>query len=483
MSERTNENQKLLGLIPMSWRLELTAWPVLRWLFKRRWFPMIFILVNLAIFVVILTSGLMGGFSAGNYSFGVMIVWILWWVLLMMFMVPVVGRLWCMVCPFPLIGEWLQRGKLIGVGRQKSWGLNKKWPSKWKNLWPLVILFWISTWFSGFFTVRPLATFLLLGAIILLAIVASIIFEKRTFCITMCPVSGFMGLYSNFSLCAVRRKDPEVCKKHVPKTCYVGNQAGYGCPWMELPYDMNRNTYCGLCLECFKTCPHDNMGFFLRPPGQDLLVERRRTDDTYNRRGLDEAFKGLTMVGIFMTFFLTFQGPFGYLKDNARATTFGGYLTYVAESFCTDFLIIPGLFLLVAFLSKTLSGNREVKLKTVFVNLSYCLVPFGLAIWAGFSLGIILPNGSYLLHILSDPFARGWNLLGTANFPWTPVFTGWVVTLQLAVLFIGYLVSADFGYKLAARTYADRRAARRAFVPLLTFLTLAVIGIGWLYGG
>ncbi|HIE27568.1 TPA: 4Fe-4S binding protein, partial [Candidatus Poribacteria bacterium] len=157
---------KLFGIIPLDWRFELTKYKPIRALFKSRWFPFIFLVMNLAIFTVILLAGFVGGFSTGNYNFGVMIVWILWWVLLMLFMVPVVGRLWCMVCPFPLIGDWIQRGRLVSVGRQRSWGLNKRWPNKWRNLWPLVILFWIATWFSGFFTVRPYATFILLGTII-----------------------------------------------------------------------------------------------------------------------------------------------------------------------------------------------------------------------------------------------------------------------------------------------------------------------------
>ncbi|HEB36235.1 MAG TPA: 4Fe-4S binding protein, partial [Candidatus Aminicenantes bacterium] len=234
---------KLFGLIPLDWRFELTKYKFVRSLFKSRLFPFVPILINLAIFTALLLAMFTGGFSAGNYNVGIMIVWILWWVLLMLFMVPVVGRFWCMVCPFPMIGDWIQRGKLLMVGRQKFWGLNKRWPKKWNNLWPLVILFFITTWFSGFFTVRPLASFILLGGIILSAIIFSLFFRKRSFCLYACPVSGFQGLYANFSICEVRVKDPNICKNHTPKTCAVGSEKGYGCPWMELPYDMNRNTY------------------------------------------------------------------------------------------------------------------------------------------------------------------------------------------------------------------------------------------------
>ncbi len=172
---------KLFGLIPLRWRFELTKFKFVRNLFKSRWFQLIGIIINLFIFAVIIFADYSYGIGPGNYNFGIVIVWILWWILLMVFMVPIVGWLWCSVCPFPLIGDWIQRGRLILKGRDKPFGLGKKWPTKWGNLWPLVIFFWIATWGSGFFTVRPIASFILLGTIIGLAIIISLIFEKKLF--------------------------------------------------------------------------------------------------------------------------------------------------------------------------------------------------------------------------------------------------------------------------------------------------------------
>jgi polyferredoxin/plastocyanin len=481
--KKIDPRRKLFGLIPMDWRLELTKFPLVRKLLKSRWFPLLPIIVNLFIFTIILLAAFTGGFGAGNYNFGIMIVWILWWVLLMIFMVPVVGRFWCMVCPFPLIGEWIQRGNLLKVGRQKPWGLGKRWPNKLRNLWPLVVLFWAATWFSGFFTVRPLATFILLGVIILVAIILSMIYSRRAFCIAVCPVSGFQGLYANFALCEVRAKDKDICKDHNPKTCYVGNENGYGCPWMEMPFDMNRNTYCGLCMECLKTCPYDNMAFNLRPPAADFFVEKKRTDKLYSRRGTDEAFKALTMIGIFFSFFLAFQGPLGKVKDMVRATTLKGYLSYVGESGLTDFILIPGLFLVFAILSKLMNRKKEVKLKEVFVNFSYTLIPVGLAVWAAFSLGIIMPNGSYILHILSDPFAWGWNLFGTARFPWTPFFTQIMPYLQIFFISVGLLFALDLGFKFSVHTYSSLKEAKRGWIPILVYLIGLHVFFFWLFLG
>lgn len=474
MSQQNNENQKLLGLFPLNWRFDLASVGWIRWLLKKRWFPMIIILFNMFIFMVILMSGVMGGFSSGNYSFGIMIVWILWWVLLMMLLVPVFSRTWCMMCPLPSFGEWLQRMRIFGVNN-KLGGLNIKWPRWLRNMWLMNFLFLVTTFFSGFLTVKPLATFFLLGGIIVLAIILSLIFEKRTFCLYVCPVSGFQGLYSNLAMTEIRVKDPNICAKHKKKTCVTGNKDGYGCPWLLEPHSLKRNTYCGMCLECFKTCPFDNMAFNVRPPGTDLLVNESR--------GFDEAWKNFIMIAIAVMFYVAMMGPWGWLKDWVRGTTLSGWLKFITLHSFAALVVLPGIFLIFAWLSKLVSGQKEVRLKTVFINLSYAVMPMGLAAWIAFSFGFLLPNGSYVLHILSDPFARGWNLVGTANFPWTPVATGWLVPLQFVTLFAGYLVSADFGYKLAVQTYMDPAAAKKGFVPLLVLLTLMVIAFGWLYGG
>jgi len=473
----------LFGIFPLDWRFELTRFKSVRALLKSRWFPSSLILVNLVIFVVILVSALIGGVSPGNLNFGVMITWVLWWVLLMTLFVPIVGRFWCMMCPFPLIGDWIQRGKLIGVGRQKSWGLNRQWPKKFRNLWPLTIAFFVTTLFFGFFTVIPVATFALLVVVVFTAIAIALVFEKRTFCLYICPVSGFQGLYSNFSAFEVRAKDTDICKAHRPKTCFVGNENGYGCPWLEQPYAMNRNTYCGLCMECFKTCPYDNMALNVRPVGADLLTERRRTDEVYNRRSTDEAFKGLTMIGILAVFFLVMQGPYGWLRNMVRVETLQGYWEFVVGYTVLSFLALPGLFLGAAWLSRLASGKREIPLKRVFVEFSYCLIPLGIARWAAFSVAMMFVNGSYLAAVVSDPLALGWNLFGSAEFGWHPFWTGAIPYLQMLLLLVGLAFSLEYGYRFAERLFGSGSAAKRGWIPMFLFLLVLSVSFLWLFEG
>jgi polyferredoxin len=464
--------EKLFGLIDLDKRFELTKFKIVRNILKSRWFPLGLILINLFVFTIILLAGFVGGYSSGNYNFGIMIVWILWWVVLMLILVPGGSRSWCLMCPFPIFGDWFQRRKLWGVRQGKLEGLNLKWPKALKNMW----VFLVTTFFSGFFTVKPLITFVLLGAIILIATIMGTLFPKRSFCLYVCPVSGFQGLYSQFAMTEIRRKDEQICKKHTPKTCYVGNEKGYGCPWFLMPFDFKKNTYCGMCMECFKSCPYDNMGLFLRPPGIDLLVDTKREP-----KGFDEAWKAFIMLGIAVMFYLAFQGPWGFIKDMVRGATLGGWLSFISLHAVFNLAIIPGIFFIFTWFSKVFSGNREVPLKKVFVNFAYTLVPMGLGVWIAFSLGIILPNGSYILHIISDPFGWGWNLLGTANFPWTPFGTGVLGYLQGATLFAVYGLSLDYGYKLSKKVYIDERQALRGWVPMFVFLTLVVLAFMWLF--
>lgn len=465
--------ERMLGLFPADWRYDLASLPHVRKILKSRWMPFLPIVFNLFVFTIILMAAFVGGVSAGNYNFGIMFVWIVWWVLLMMVMVPFFSRIWCMTCPLPAFGEWIQRLGFLGV-RNKLFGLKKKWPKSLRNMWLMNFLFLATTYTTGFITTRPIATFILMMSIILGSIVLCMVYEKRSFCVYGCPVSGFQGLYSNLAITEIRPKDLELCKNHKLRECVIGNKEGYACPWNQQPFHMKRNTYCGMCLECFKTCEQDNIAFNLRPPGVDLLVDEKR--------GLDEAWKAFIMLGIALFFFLIMQGPFGTLKDWANAKTMEGYLTYIALHSTFNLLVLPGIFFVFAYASRAL-GNKEIPLKKVFINFSYTLVPLGLMAWISFSFGILFPNSSYVLHVASDPFAWGWNLFGTANFPWTPFLTGLMPYLQVGSLLFGLAFALDIGFKISKQTFQNRADAITGFYPIAAFLTMATMFLIWLFTG
>lgn len=174
---------RILGIIPSDWRFELTKFSYVRAFLKSRWIPFVFILLNASFLTLILYSSFRGGFSAGNYNFGVTMTWILWWSVLMILMVPFFSRLWCSICPFPLFGEWLQRGRLITVRESPFLGLNKPWPKGLRNMWLMNGVFLSVTFLAGLFTVRPFETFLILGLMFIAATISMLVWQRRTFCL------------------------------------------------------------------------------------------------------------------------------------------------------------------------------------------------------------------------------------------------------------------------------------------------------------
>src|SRR5512145_3529261 len=90
-------------------RWELTRWPFVRNLLRQRALNWIVMTVAFFGFLLAIAAGILGT-PTGSANFGIVFVWIVWWGLLMVVLLPLGGRFWCLICPVPAPGEWLQRG-------------------------------------------------------------------------------------------------------------------------------------------------------------------------------------------------------------------------------------------------------------------------------------------------------------------------------------------------------------------------------------
>jgi polyferredoxin len=461
-------------------RYELTRIAPLKRLVKSRGFQFALILPSLFGFVLVILTGLFGT-RVGNANFSIIFVWIVWWAALIMLLIPLGARAWCAMCPIPAPGEWLQRRALIGKGIEKPLAFaTKHWPKRFKNIWLQNAAFLGVALFSAIILTRPSATALVLLVFIGVAMALHLVYGKRVFCRYVCPVGGFVGLYAMVAPLEIRVKDPQVCRTHKEKECLRGSATAYGCPWLEYPGTMVRNTYCGMCTECLKACPKDNIGINLRPFGQDLLVaDHRRLDEAY------KAFIMLTCAGVYSA---VMMGPWGWLKDWANLGSVPGFVVYATLFLAANLLVVPGLFYLAAWAGRRLAGLRRggpalPPTEQLVVHFAYALVPMGLAAWIAFSLAFVLVNGSYAVPLLSDPFGWGWNLFGTAGYPWTPYVPEILPFLQAPVLLAGLAVAITYAHKIARQVIPGRAAAFRATLPVAVFLTGATLVFLRLYLG
>ncbi len=450
--------------------IDLTRTPLMKALLVSRWPQYLLRLSALFSFVFVITTGLLGT-PVGNRNFAIVAVWIGWWALLILVAVPVLGRGWCTVCPIPLAGEWLQQGTILGPnGRSQGWGLGRKWPRRWRSIWLQNGAFLLLALFSTVVLTQPTVTAVLLIALFLVATLTALVYERRAFCRYLCPVGGFIGLYAQTAPIELRVRDTAVCATHKTKTCYSGSDDGYGCPWNVFPGGLVKNTNCGLCMECLRTCPRDNIAIQIRPFGADLSQPRGRH--------LDESFKGLIMVGSAAVYAAVMLGPWGALKTAAYNIGTTAWWGFAAAFLLFVLVILPGALWLATTTSGALAAGRR-SIRHSFIAFSYALVPLGLAAWIAFSLSFVFANISYLWPLLSDPMGWGWNLLGTAHVGWTPYFSPIVPILQAGVLLVGLGWSSMTAYQIA-REDVPAETAVRAALPVILFCLSITIGFLWL---
>ena len=326
-----------------------------------------------------------------------------------------------------------------------------------RNIWLQNISFLLLALFSSVLLTTPNITGIVLAAMLFAAIGLSTVFERRAFCRYLCPVGGFIGLYSQTAPIELRIKDKQVCVTCEGKPCYNGSQAGYGCPWDVFPGGLTKNTYCGLCMECIRTCPHDNIAVNLRPFSADLAKPSTR---------MDEAFKAFIMLGSAMIYAGVLLGPWGAFKDAAYNVGTSAWFMYAVIFLAIIFVILPGFFTLGILKTKS-----ALPLKQRFASLATALIPLGLMFWVAFSLSFVLTNASYIIAALSDPLGLGWNLFGTANAVWQPMLFSILAPAQTLALVGGLIWSARTAQK-AANEIRTSSISVMAFSFILTLVML-----------
>lgn len=438
--------------------LELTRFAALKSSLRNRWPQFGIMLILLGGFLFAIASGLVGT-PVGSSNFGIVFVWIAWWAVLILLTVPLAGRSWCSVCPIPLPGEWLQRGAIFTPRDQGPRWLSRHWPKALRGMWLQTAAFLLLAVFSVILLTSPRVTAIVLVAMVFAAVALSLVFERRSFCRYLCPVGGFVGLYSQTAPLELRVKDRSRCAACDAKPCFNGSAAGYGCPWGVFPAGLTRNTYCGLCLECLRTCPRDNIAVSLRTPGTDLANPSSR---------LDESFKSFAMLGTALTYSAVLLGPWGGLKDAAFRIGSPAWFSYALILLALTCLALPGLFGLAVA-----GSHRPGSFRQSFSRLSVALIPLGLMAWVAFTLTFVLSNASYLWTTMSDPLGLGWNLFGTAAAPWQPILGSWLAPAQTFALVAGFVWSSRTAQRAAA---TEGHSAS----PIIVFSLIFTLVMLWL---
>jgi polyferredoxin len=271
---------------------------------RSKYYPLVFQVSLVAVMMGMIYNGFFGTTSYNENAITMGAFFAFWWGII--FVMGVMGRSWCAVCPV---------GAISGAANRFNRGLN--FPKKLSNwalpaasyailLWGLQLIFdWSSTpytfviWFTG---------------IVGLALVMGFSFKGRSFCKYMCPITAplavmarispielrartqgstysstyiknismikknstydsvdkKMTFHKNNSITNVKTVDPE-CKECKTHDCAKGNEETEGCPWDQHPSVMMENNACSMCMKCTHSCPSGQpMRLRLRNPLSEL---------------------------------------------------------------------------------------------------------------------------------------------------------------------------------------------------------------------
>ncbi len=444
------------------WRLDLYRVPWLRNLLASRWPQLTLRIITVLGFLFTLLAAQVGP-RVGSRNFAIIMVWIAWWTALKLAFIPLGGRSWCSICPVALPGDWLQQGGLTPNRLHRN-GLNLRWPKILRGAWLQSGGFLLIGLFSAVTLTDPHLTGWVLLGIFILAIAMSLVFEHRAFCSYICPIGGFSGMYAKAAPVELRVVDRQVCADHPDKLCYQA------CPWGLYPLALKDSSACGLCMECLRACPKDNLALNLRPYSTDLGQPTRMAR-------LDGTFLACIMLGSALAFSAVFLSPWGWLKLSAFHVGSLQWLTYAMGFLALNLIVLPGIFSLCVWLWKKISRSG-LSLKRLVAMEAQGLIPLGLMAWIAFTISFALPKLSYIVGVLNDPLGLGWQVLHISTVSRSLDVSAFSSILQAGLIVVGAIWAVSVTRKLA-----QAGGNRRANLPVAGFYLLYSSALLWLLVG
>lgn len=446
--------------------LELTKYPRVAKLLQDRKFQFLTIVPNQLIFWFVILIGFVGTADPG-LNFGTAITWYIWFALVFVLMV-VVGRAWCLMCPFGGFGEWIQR-KTFWKRTQSRLGLGLKFPDRVAQYGFLTSIgaFVLLTWLEEFFNIagpgNPTATSYMVLGIVASALLFFLVFERRTFCRYVCPLSGLIGTVGSMGMAAgFRTRDREVCLTCETKDCMRGGENGYGCPWYTWPGSADSNAACGLCSECFKGCPSGNIGLYVQRPMTSVIAPTRRRADIawavailwglvmYQQVNALPAYATIDdWLNKHMNF-PQYPNPVDYLAIIGGVTLLmAGLVGIITKFFAAHDLVVPNGG--ESFLSKT------SRFRAFFLPLMYGLIPVVGSDYFARQMPKLFKHATRIVPAVGHLFGAGSS--SSTLYKTTILSDPSIVKAQVLVIALGTL----------AAMWASWRIAKRDLVPLTDF--------------
>jgi hypothetical protein len=141
-------------------------------------------------------------------------------------------------------------------------------------------------------------------------------------------------------------------------------------------------------------------------------------------------------------------------------------------------LLVAGCYLLAVAGARAVA-HSERPLVAAFV---FSLVPIALAYAVAHYFSLLVNQGQFAIPLASDPFGRGWDVLGTADFSpnLTALTPDMIWYTQVGVLVVGHVLGLVLAHDRAIALFSSPRTAVRTQYAFLVLMVLYTVGGLWL---
>lgn len=410
-------------------------------------FPGILQFITLLFFTLVVYVLLFGPKLAHN-NFGTALTWILWWPLIPLIFV-LVGRLWCAICPFATVNDFVQ--KFVGLKLRAPIFLKKY------GIWIIDAVFIMITWSDHVFGMveSPLNSAVVLLGITTAVVVSGALWERRTWCRYLCFLGGLSSNYSQTGMVALRGT-PEKCAKCKTASCYKGTKTIPGCPVFEYPRTMDSNAQCNLCGYCVKSCPNDSLTLKVRVPTKELW--------SISQPQLAAAFLAIVIMGIVfiqnLTMLEVWKPILAWLETALNTKSFA--ITFTITFMAVMFVVI-GLMAFTSFVAKMINGDSLAK---NFTRFGYAIIALDVSGHIAHNLFHLLREGGAII-ITGISFFTG-AARGDASSRLVSDAT--IQILQYGLIALGIAGSLYTAYRISRSSYLSK-----TWITLLPYAVLILL--------
>ncbi|MCF6198217.1 MAG: 4Fe-4S binding protein [Hyphomicrobiaceae bacterium] len=456
------------------WSLSSTPFvgPLFERLAKSAVLLSVFKFISVILFLMVIWSGL-AGTPLPERNLATVLTWNLWWsgVIVSVFFL---GSAWCAICPWDALSNWLVRRRLWKRADEET-SLGLKVPKALRNVWPAVFAFVALTWLElgvGL-TSAPYATAVLALTMLVLASLSMAIFERKAFCRFACPVGRTIGFYAQLAPVELRPKDPPTCATCKTLECYHGSNEVDPCPTHQVMGRMTQNTFCTSCGNCARSCPHENIGWRLRPPSHEVInTARPHWDEAWFMVILLAltGFHGLTMMEFFED----------WMRGLARMIGDSGQLLMSFSIAMVAAIVLPvALYSSVIWLTHFLSArDSDPSFHKLFASFAFVALPLAFFYHLAHNLSHLLREGIGAGEVFANPLGYGAQPLSIItrharmnDMALTPTT---LATLQALLLALGFLVAVLVIRARSKKMFGDHQSGLKARLPQLPILTFAI---------